>query len=83
MSPGRFSGLVDPNARVPSTFLAARATGSLSSVERQLFSIHCKKVLAKKYTEVLKDVAKSTDDRIVFPDGLFALGNVQNVKHND
>ena len=61
----------------------SRHPGPLCSVERQLFSIHRKKVLPKKHAKVLKNVAKSADNRIVFPDGLFALGNVQNVQDND
>ena len=57
--------------------------GSLSAVKRQFLSVHCEKILPEKNPKVLKDVAKSADDWVVFTNGLGVLCHIDDVQHGN
>jgi hypothetical protein len=51
----------------------------LCAIERQFLAIHGKKILAKKFTQVLEHVTEAPDNRIIAPDGLLRLADVLDI----
>ena len=54
---------------------------SLGSVEGQFLPVHGKEILTEKHAHVLKEVAETTNNGIVFADGLLGLRHIHDVHH--